>query len=239
MRIRIVLELANKTIPVNYRSILTGIVYAMLPIDENTANLHNEGLKLEKRKFKLFTYSEIYGKSTYNKDTKTLTFHDNACFDISSFKEQTILDIVKYIEENNTILFGKQIIKILKYDILDDFCNNNDIVTFYTNSPITVYKTIDKYVNYLNPTTPEFKEAIIKNISEKYYLCYHENMPDISIINIDNVVKKRVHFKKTIYEAYHLDITFKGLNAKIQKVIMTTGLGPKNALGFGMVAKKI
>ena len=198
MRIRIVLDLVNKTIPINYRSILTGIIYAMLPIDENTVNLHDEGLKLEKRKFKLFTYSELYGDSTYNKDTKTLTFHDYACFDISSFHEQFILDIVKYIEENESILFGGQIIKISKYDILNDFCNNDDVVTFYTNSPITIYQTIDKYVKYLNPEIPAFKEAIINNISEKYYLCYHENMPNITITNIDNIVKKRVYFRKTI-----------------------------------------
>lgn len=62
MRIRIVLDLKNKLIPINYRSILAGIVYSMLPLNENTTILHNEGIKLNNRKFKLLTFSEIYGE---------------------------------------------------------------------------------------------------------------------------------------------------------------------------------
>ena len=237
MRIRIVLDLKNKLIPINYRSILACIVYSMLPLNENTTILHNEGIKLNNRKFKLLTFSEIYGDTIYNKNKKVLLFHSSGCFDVTSFNDEIILNIVKYIEDNNYIIFKNQCIKIIKYDILNDFCNNNEKVTFYTVSPITIYKTINKFVKYYNPNEKEFKEAIINNIRKKYFLCYNRNAANFDILEIEDVVKKLVYFRNTIYEAYHLSITFKGLNPEIQKIIMTTGLGPKNALGFGMVAK--
>ena len=79
MRIRIVLDLKNKLIPINYRSILAGIVYSMLPLNENTTILHNEGIKLNNRKFKLLTFSEIYGDTIYNKNKKVLLFHSSGC----------------------------------------------------------------------------------------------------------------------------------------------------------------
>lgn len=238
MRVRIVLNLVNKRIPVNYRSILSGIIYAILPSNEATAILHNQGSMLGKRKFKLMTFSEIYGDCSYDLATKSLLFHSSGCFDVTSFHEQVVLDIVNYIEENAFVIFGNQIIEILKYDILNDYCSNNDIETFYTVSPITIYKTQNKYVQYFSPDDEEFKNGIIQNLNQKYFLCYRENMSNVEIMSINKVTKKKVFFRKTLYEAYHLTITFQNLTPKVQKVILTTGLGPKNALGFGMVSKK-
>lgn len=237
MRIRVVLDLQDKTISVKYRSILSGIVYSMLPLDEKTTILHDNGVKLENRKFKLLTFSEIYGDTVYNENKKALEFKSSGCFDITSFDDDVVINIAKYIEENNFVIFKSKYIQILKYDILDDFCNNDDKVSYYTVSPITIYKTINKFVKYYNPNEEEFKEAIINNIRKKYFLCYHKNAKDFSISEIKNIIKKLVYFRNTIYEAYHLTITFNGLNPEIQKIIMTTGLGPKNALGFGMVSK--
>ena len=239
MRIRIVFDLQGKMIPVNYRSILSGILYAMLPLDESTTKLHNDGEKLENRKFKLFTFSEIYGTTSYDKNSKSLIFLSNGCLDVTSYHEEIVMNIVNYIEENKNVLFGKQIISILKYDILNDYCDRKSEATYYTVSPITIYKTEGKQMKFFSPEQDEFKIGIIKNISQKYFLCYQENMPDITITSIENVSHKRVHFRKTLYEAYHCSLTFFGLTEKIQKVIMTSGICPKNALGFGMVSRKL
>ena len=129
MRVRIVLNLINKRIPVNYRSILSGIIYAILPSNGATTLLHDQGSILEKRKFKLMTFSEIYGDCSYDITTKSLLFHSSGCFDVTSFYEQVVLDIVNYIEENAFVVFGNQTIEILKYDILNDYCSHNDIDT--------------------------------------------------------------------------------------------------------------
>ncbi len=239
MRIRIVLDLENKKIPVNYRSIISGIIYAMLPLDSSTTQLHDYGLKLEKRKFKLFTFSEIYGSTIYDNETKSLLFISTGCFDITSFDENIIISIVKCIEENKDVLFGNQVISIVKYDILNDYCDSTKIVTYYTVSPITIYKSDNKVMKFISPSDEEFKNGIIRNISQKYFLCFNENLPNIIIESIDNISLKKVYFRRTLYESYHCNITFSGLTEKVQKVIMTCGICPKNALGFGMVSRKI
>lgn len=236
MRIRIVLNLDNQVIPVNYREKLVGIIYNLLPHDENTTILHDDGLKLENKKYKLFTFSEIYGNTTYLKETKELKFTGNACFDITSFDDKLLYSIVDYIDNNNTILFGNKIIEVVKYDILDDSKDKSTTITYYTLSPITIYNTFDNYTKFYSPDNPEFKELIIRNISNKYYLCYHENMPSINIEPIDNVKRKIIKFRGVVYETYHLNITISNVTSKIHNVIMSCGIGPKNALGFGMVS---
>lgn len=238
MRIRIVLDLDNKVIPVNYREKLVGIIYNLLPHNDDTTLLHDNGVRLENKKYKLLTFSEIYGNSIYKNDTRELKFIGNACFDITSFDDQIIFDIVNYIDNNNKILFGNKLIEIIKYDILDESKNAESIVTYYTISPITIYNTYNKKNKFYCPNEKEFKSMILRNISNKYYICYHENMPEVLIDEISNVKKKIVRFRKNIYETYHLNITISNVTQKIHNVIMSCGIGPKNALGFGMVSIK-
>ena len=237
MRIRIVLDLKNKKIPVQYKSILVGIIYSFFDRNDDTTNLHNAGYIINNRKFKLFTFSEIYGKTQYIKEDKCLFFLDNGCFDFTSSDENYINQVVNYLNNNSSILFGNQIIKIVKYDILDDYCDNKEEEKYYTVSPITVYRTEGKFTKFFEPLDYEFKELIISNLASKYYLIYHENMPNIEITNIDNIKMKRTYFRKIMHISYHLNITFDKLTPKVKYVIQTCGLGAKNSVGYGMVSK--
>ncbi len=238
MRIRIVLDLNNKCIPVNYRNMLVGVCYNFFPRDEMTTMLHDDGMRLGNKKYKLFTFSEIYGETTYLKDTKQLKFNSNACFDITAFDDNLILNVINFLDNNDGVIFGNQIISIVKYDILEETKLNFDEVTYYTVSPITVYRTIDKFTKFYTPSDEDFKDLIISNLQSKYYLCYKSNMPNVSINSITNIKKKIVRFRNAIYESYHLNISFSGINKEIHNVIMSCGLGPKNAIGFGMVSLK-
>ena len=238
MRIRIVLALENIALPIDYHSSLVGVIYNMLPINDETKNLHNNGEILNKRKYKLFTFSELYGPSTYIEKTKQLLFSGNGCFDVTSFKEEMLINILSYLENNKTIMLKNNIIKVVKYDILNDTLDTKKEKTYYTVSPITIYKTIEKKNYFYKPTDEEFKEKIINNLASKYYLCYKKNMPELEITSFDRIKRKIVKFRKTSYEAYHLTISFSKLTSEIQNVIMTCGLGPKNSLGFGMVSIK-
>ena len=59
MRIRIVLALENIALPIDYHSSLVGVIYNMLPINDETKNLHNNGEILNKRKYKLFVFPKV------------------------------------------------------------------------------------------------------------------------------------------------------------------------------------
>lgn len=238
MRIRIVLDLTNVALSVDYRSSLIGLIYNMLPIDDETIDLHDNGKIIENRKYKLFTFSEIYGPSIYDKEHKKIIYNGNGCFDVTSFHENILLNVINYLDNNHQILIQNQVINVIKYDILNDMPTKDTIKTYYTLSPITIYKTENSHQIFYQPDRDEFKELIISNLSRKYYLCYKTNMPNVEISKIENVKKKIIKFRNIIYESYHLKITFVNLTKEVQNVIMTCGLGPKNSVGFGMVSTK-
>lgn len=238
MRIRIVLDLTNIALSVDYRSSLMGIIYNMLPIDDETVNLHDNGKIIDNRKYKLFTFSEIYGSSSYDNLNKKIVFEGNGCFDITGFDENIILKVINYLDNNHQILIQNQVVNVIKYDILNDMPTKDTIKTYYTLSPITIYKTENSHQIFYRPINDEFKELIISNLSRKYYLCYKTNMPNVEITKMEDVKKKIIKFRNVIYESYHLKITFNNLTREVQNVIMTCGLGPKNSVGFGMVSTK-
>ncbi len=239
MRIRVVLDLKDKKIPVQYHSLLQGIIYNSLYNYDKIQTIHDQGFTLGKRKFKLFTYSEIYGDTQYLEQSRELHFSDTGYFDFTSYDDEITVAFINFITQNNTLLFGKQLIKVLAYNLLDDFCDNTKIETYTTLSPITSYITDEnKKTKYFEPTTEEFKQAIIQNLAKKYYLIYKENMSEIEISDINSVKKKKIYFRSNFTIAYHLTLTISGLTPQIKKVILTCGIGSKNSSGLGMVNKK-
>lgn len=238
MRVRIILDLENKKIPVNYRSLLQGVIYNALFGNEEIKQIHNQGYKIGKRKFKLFTFSEIYGQTSYIKETKELLFQNNAHFDFTAFYDDIVLTFINFLTQNPQIVIGKQIIKVQSYMLLDDILNNNTTEQFLTISPVTAYITDEnKKTVYYHPNSEEFKESVINNIAQKYFLVYNENMPDITIDEINNIKEKKVYFRKNFAIAYHFKIIFSNLDEKVKNIIMTCGIGSKNSSGFGMLAK--
>lgn len=239
MRIRISLDLTNKKIPVNYRSLIQGVIYNCLFADKNSKQIHDYGYKLEKRKFKLFTFSELYGNAKYDSKTKELLFLSDAYFEVSAYDENLILAIINFITQNRKIIILNEKVSILSVSFIDENGFDDTMMEFITSSPITVYNvTDDKKTNYFHPTSLEFCDGIIKNLSKKYYLIYGENMPEIKIESITNFKQKRVYFRKNFSIAYHCNIKISGLTNKIYRVVITCGLGSKNSSGFGMVRKK-
>lgn len=236
MRVRIVLNLKDKRVSVNYHSLLQGVIYSSLFNNEQIKDVHDNGYKLGKRKFKLFTFSELYGEAEYLKSSKELLFKEKGYFDFTSHKDDLVIELVSYLIQNKSIILGTEKIDIISYSILDDSVSNEKEETYHTTSPITTYITCEgKKTYYYSPDEKEFSESIINNLSQKYYLIYEENMPDISIIEIKNVKMKMVKYRKIFSIAYHCDIKFNNLTPKVKRVILTCGLGAKNSSGFGMV----
>ena len=238
MRIRITLDMLNKKIPVNYRSLLQGGIYNCIFADENSEKIHDYGYKIDKRKFKLFTFSELYGKTEYLQKSKELLFLSSAYFEFSSIDDKLVLAITNFITQNKTFIIQKKKINILSLEYINDNDCKNTTAEFTTSSPITAYKVVEgKKTSYLHPISAEFSDSIINNLSKKYYLVYKENMPEIQIVSISNIKEKRVYFRNNFSIAYHCSIKITGLTNKIYQVILACGLGSKNSSGFGMVKK--
>lgn len=74
MRVKITLEGINQSkivLPINYQHVVQGFLYRTMK-PAYAEYLHKYGFKYEKRHFKLFTFSRIFGKYTVNSEKNPL-----------------------------------------------------------------------------------------------------------------------------------------------------------------------
>lgn len=117
MRLKIQLSYNSFTVPMSYQSILQGVIYSLLSKDELGDFYHNDGYHYDKKTFKCFTFSQLFGK--YKIENKHLIFDDDFYFYISSLDEKFLKHIYKTILLNNSLLINKQQVKIKNISILN------------------------------------------------------------------------------------------------------------------------
>ncbi len=235
MRVRIKLALKGKTIPINYKHYIQSLVYTMLGSDEKFKQLHNEGNRFENRKFKMFTISDLFGEFKYLASTKEITFLSNAYFDLACMDEDIAIKVSEYLSMNQFVQIGKNIVEHNGYDNLKDFFPIKEKMTFSSISPVTCYEEDEKRTNYFSPNDEKFKNSIINNIKKKYALTFDRECPLFLIPEIIEKKSRLMHFKKSFIKAYDISITFENLDQAILNIILNTGIGSKNSMGFGML----
>jgi len=236
MRIRINLKLSGKSIVANYKHYLQSLIYNTLKKNNKYESLHNEGYKIENRPFKLFVISDILGKFEYVNNNKYLLFKTDAYFELAAIDEEIIVNVIEYLNINNYLHINKTIVEHDGYSIQSiKYPQNCDEFTFTSISPVTCYRVIDGETIYYEPESLEFRDMILGNLEKKMKLIYGDDNTQVEIKSILNKRKRLVHFKNTFIIAFDIDITFSKLNKDFFEVILLTGLGPKNSMGFGMM----
>jgi CRISPR-associated endoribonuclease Cas6 len=236
MRLRIELNLRDQKLHINYKSKIQGLIYNMLKKDEKTTTLHDVGYRIENRPFKLFVFSDLVGRFVLDKKTKMMTFHSNAYFEISSYDELMIIDLVHFLQDHHQVILDQKVIDIVDFEIMNEpLTLTKESLVLSTISPVTVYQTDEKRINYFSPNDDMFIEKIMDNILKKYQavgISPPISLPEIKIIDFK---KRSVYFRKTFFIAYNLNLKVSNADKQFIKIILTTGLGSKNSMGFGML----
>ncbi len=244
---RITLYFASQNdiiVPVHYNVFIQAMIYKYLKKDFATF-LHEKGYEVNKRKFKLFCFSQLanYEKVKFDKASKTLNFGKKVEFTLSTAIDKIAIDVVEnqmkssdlYLERNQLTLDGIKVHTPKKF---------NDKVTLKMLSPLTVYSTlINRKKVYYSPEYVGFQPYLQKNLMRKLD-AYSNNICKLEksfIEEVENhefsfccVKKKKVitQFKKTIIEGYLGIYDFKAHPFLIE-LSYNAGLGTENSMGFG------
>jgi len=234
LRLKIKLKKDNFEIPVNYQGILQGFIYNTFERSKLGNFYHNSGFVADDKIFKLFVFSNIYGK--YKLINKKFIFENNFVFFIASMDEEFISSIYNYLLINDEIILNNQKVLIEKIDIIDSkhFFNEKEII-LRTLSPVVTYRTEDNYFHYYSPNDKEFYEIVSNNIKKKYRAYYNDELDfKFKIEEVESYKERIVKFKNTTYKAYIIRLKVK-VNYETLEVILNSGLSAKGSCGFGMM----
>ncbi|MEG1474198.1 MAG: CRISPR-associated endoribonuclease Cas6 [Longicatena sp.] len=233
MRIKIELSFDTLTLPIDTQSIIQGWVYHCLGEKMGTF-YHDKGYQLEHRKFKMFTFSKLYGK--YEIKDKSIVFSNAAKFYISSFDPYFIKSIYDTISLTSTVQLNKYTIKVSNIKVTNNVPFKDGIVTFSSMSALCVYKTDEKrFTHYYSPFDPEFEELLIENIKHKYEAYYGVPWTGRFHIVAFNLNKSGVYsFKDIKVKGHFLTLRIEA-DKNTFSILYETGLGMKNSSGFGML----
>ncbi len=246
MRIRIkFLPLGNTLIiPQHYNHLIQAFIYGNL--NQTLAQkIHNQGYSYERRCFRLFNYSRLYG-SFFRQDDK-LIYQDEITLWVSSPLTEILESFASHLVKKSKIKIGDYYCKIVSIEvpIPEELA---DSITIRALSPITVYSTLKtsdgrKKTYYYSPFEPEFNRLIHQNLLKKYYILnknHYDATKEVTLIPI-KVSKKNEHiinYKNTVVKAWS---GIYQLNAPLElmKIGFDCGLGSKSSQGFGMIEKYI
>ena len=238
MRVKIELIGKQVRIPINYQSLLQGLIYSMFDKKEYGFFLHEKGYRLDEKVFKMFVFSNLYGK--YQIVDHDLIFEDKIYFYVASPVEEFVQNLYQFFINNERVLIGNNILKISKVSFVDAmfFTGEKDVI-IKTISPVVVYKTVGKFVNYIQPSDEEFETYCYRNLCKKND-AYKSIVKEL-VFKINEVKKQRkriVHFKNTFYLAYDIELSIH-TNYETLSFLLDTGLSSKGSAGFGMVVVQI
>jgi len=243
MRLRLLIEVQEAmTIPWDYRTALTRIVYEILrAVDPGYSTwLHEQGFRCDKRIYRLFVYSDLMPMHwNFSRDgladVRWMTWH------IGSPDQRFIDKLVLGLERNGQQLklFG------VFLQIVDMVCieapDLGSGLTYQTISPVaaSIRKPDSKHPTYLRPDQPEFVEALQRNLITKWQSFYGREWSGGEFgLRVWNPKQKLVRVFNTAVRAWYLKLQMWG-EEELIRFAYDAGLGIKNSQGFGMIEPEV
>lgn len=199
--------------------------------------LHDHGFELERRKFKMFTFSRLQGKYRIMKDK--IKFFSPVYLTISSPLNRFISELGNTLLKTDNLRIFKNRVHVESIKVHPE-PEIKDEIKIKMLSPVVVYSTLitkdgKKKTYYYSPYEDEFTELIDKNLRKKYEALYRKK-PRARKLKIKIVSKpkeKIVKYRGTIIKGWMGTFILNG-NRKLLKLSYYSGLGSKNSQGFGM-----
>ncbi len=244
MRIKLTLFSDNLIkLDFQYPLLLRALIYHLLP-DDFAQFLHDTGYSYEKRNFKLFTFSRIFGHRhrALREPNFPLVFEPQIHFYLSS----PVNEILEYVANESLKRGGLRLgsnrvfLKAIEVENPQIF---SEKVRIRMLSPMAIRSTVTtaegkKKSYYYHPQENEFSELMRRNLEKKYHLVYRQALEGHLKItpcgrNKERILKGDRNFIIKAWDGY---FELEGTPELIQ-LSYDTGLGEKNSLGLGMWEK--
>jgi CRISPR-associated endoribonuclease Cas6 len=228
-------------LPVHYGHLVQGMIYRGIENPLLSRYLHEHGFQLEKRRFKLFTFSRLMGeKSHMDRANKKLTLVPPLQLVICSPIPFIMQELGTGFLRQGRVRIGPAWLTVKEIATAQPRVET-DRIQVRMLSPMAVYSTLPsvngrKYTYYYSPFEPRFVELISANLIKKHYLI-HGGPPLSELFSIKPIRVTDADHKITSYKGF----TIKGWmgtyelqgDPALLQIALTAGLGAKNPQGYG------
>ncbi|RAO98425.1 hypothetical protein PW5551_10050 [Petrotoga sp. 9PW.55.5.1] len=225
-------------LPVHYNRPLQGLFYNLM--SDTMPSYHDLGTRSEDKRLKLFTFSRIYPYNSFKVENKKMIFKGLFSIYFASPIEELANAVLKAIKDQNTVRIEKNYFTLVKYEVIENEIEEEILVK--TLSPITAYSTIilpngSRYTHYFSPYSTDFKKLIEENLKRKasaLNIDTEGKMFHIEPYGVTEKNEKLLFYKDIIIKGWTGYFVLKG-EPELIFLALNSGLGAKNAQGFGMV----
>lgn len=236
MQLLIEHELPEELIlPINYHQILQGIIYRGLQsFPEYSGFVHNSGYRYGERHYRLFTFGQLKGK--YRIEAGKIVFSEHVSFEIRS-TEVLLLKLLKDNFKKQGIAYGEQRYHKVNAVLRDKTIESEEIV-IQMKSPLVGYETdaVSGKTHFFSPEDKEFYQRVEENFVRKYQAYAGIEVSEgieIHPVRVTEKDKCVTKYKGCYITGWFGEYRLKGCR-KYLDFLYQTGLGSKNAQGFGM-----
>lgn len=182
----------------------------------------------------MFQFSQLKGE--YRIENKRITFFSEVSFEVRSPEPLLIRLLGDCIWENG-VTFGDHVYTEVQLELYDYTVEEKELL-IRMKSPLTVYATDEESEKtfYFSPDDPVFYDMVNDNFFRKYQAYY--GITPVSGIHLEthgNKFPKKLvtRYKGILITAWYGTYQLTG-ERKYLDFLYQTGLGAKNAQGFGM-----
>ncbi len=246
MRLRITLksEDGSLRVPFQFNHLVQGLIYTNLD-DALSEWLHEKGHAYGQRRFKLFTFSRLFGKREMRNGR--VRFDGPTHFYLSAVDSEVLGSFAEHLLTKPAVRLGSAHCRVAEVGVEPEpKINATKPIRVKALSPITAYSTLQtpagaKKTYYYAPQEDEWSESLVANIARKakalewaadvdedlrgaYVKPYKVKMADQKVLDFKGTVIKGW---TGLYEVKLPEPYF--------RLAYDAGFGAKNAQGFGMV----
>ncbi len=212
------------------------LIYDILSEDKKLSKfIHDKGVSLGNKSFKMFTFGNLQGK--YEIKDKTISYPEGFTLQIRSPMNEFIEAMIQAVSKRRTYTLCGCSLTLTEYGVKNATITENEI-KIKTLSPIVVHTTIDdKKTRYFSPDDLEFYQAVAVNAINKFSAfrkelpsCNFYILPDCKFTEKNKTVTTYKNIYITGWNGY---FTLKS-SPQMLDFLYNTGLGTKNSQGFGM-----
>lgn len=204
--------------------------------------LHNNGFKVEKRQFKLFTFSSLLEKARFSTENATFIFPYIISFYITSPVSWILEQFAKNIVVKEKVNLGNNQLNVSSLEVFKNDKIAGDKIRINALTPIEVHSTLlkgdgKKKTYYYAPSESEYSELINNNLRKKWQAFNNQECPyniNIKPVNIKYCHERIRSFKGTIIKGWTGHYWLEGPPEFLQFALVA-GLGSRNSMGFGFV----